>query len=418
MFALVDADSFYCSAEQVFRPDWRGRGIICLSNNDGCIVSANKQAKAAGIPKFAPYFQVKELCKKHGIIVCSSNYELYADLSSKMMNIIGRFAPEQYVYSIDETFLSFKNCSQVITDLESHGRLIRRTVWKEAKLPVCVGLGPTLSLAKIANRAAKKLPEFRGVCVIDNDQVRIQILKQIDVEDVWGIGRKLSVKLRLMNIKTAYDLSNMAAGLARKTFSIEVERTVRELNGQVCKMWDQVKADKQQIFSTRSVGERITAFDQLQQALSKHIGIAAAKARKQGSVCKTILIFAASSPHDAMPMSFKSVVHLPCPTNNTIDLSKAVSKAAKALFREGVRYYKIGVGLLNLSSEMNSQLDLFNAPTADPALMNVLDRLNGKYGRDTLFLAAQGTEQKWAMRREFLTPQYSTKWHCLPRIKC
>jgi DNA polymerase V len=335
-----------------------------------------------------------------------------------MMNIIGRFAPEQYVYSIDETFLSFKNCSQVITDLESHGRLIQRTVWKEAKLPVCVGLGPTLTLAKIANRAAKKLPEFRGVCVIDNDQVRIQILKQIDVEDVWGIGRRLSVKLRLMNIKTAYDLSNMAAGLARKTFSIEVERTVRELNGQVCKMWDQVKADKKQIFSTRSVGERITEFEQLKQALSKHVCIAAAKARRQGSVCKTVLIFATNSPHDERPSGFKSVIHLPYPTNSTVELSQAVSQSASTLFREGVRYYKIGVGLLDLTSEKNCQLDLFNASKANPALMNILDQLNEKYGRNTLFLAAQGTEQKWDMRREFLTPQYSTKWHSLPRIKC
>ena len=418
MFALVDADSFYCSSEQVFRPDWRGRPVIVLSNNDGCIVAANKQAKAVGIQKFSPYFQVKNLCQRHGVIVCSSNYELYADLSTKMMNIIGRFAPEQYIYSVDETFLSLKNCTQVIGDYHGYGQTIRQAVWREARLPVCVGFGPTLTLAKIANRAAKKLPEYRGVCAIENEQIRKDILRQIAVDDVWGIGRRIGAKLQIMNIKTAFDLSNMPAGLARKTFSIEVERTVRELNGQACKVWDQVRADKRQIFSTRSVGERITDFDELQQALSKHVGIAAAKARKQGSVCGTVLLFAGNSPHDQHPLCLKSIAHLPYPTNSTIELTQAVTKASISLFREGVRYYKIGIGLLDLTSEKHCQYDLFNQPTTAPELMNVLDELNAKYGRDTLFLAAQGIDQKWAMRREFLTPQYSTRWQCLPRIKC
>ncbi len=236
MYALVDANSFYCSAEQVFRPDWRGKPIVVLSNNDGCIVAANRQAKELGIPKFAPYFQLKEQCQKLGVIACSSNYELYADLSTKMMNIIGRFAPEQHVYSIDEIFLSFKHCPS-IKSLYERGLLIRRAVWKEARLPVCVGIGATLTLAKLANHAAKKLPGYNGVCVIDNEPDRIAILKSVEVGEVWGIGRRISKKLALMEINTAYDLASMPAGLARKQFSIEIERTVRELNGQACKQW-------------------------------------------------------------------------------------------------------------------------------------------------------------------------------------
>jgi DNA polymerase V len=418
MFALVDANSFYCSAEQVFRPDWRGKPIIVLSNNDGCIVAANRQAKELGIPKFSPYFKVKNLCIKHGVIACSSNYELYADLSSKMMSVIGRFAPEQHVYSIDESFLSFARSYPAIKCLQAQGQLIRRTVWKEVRLPVCVGIAATLTLAKIANHAAKKIEGYRGVCVIDSDQERIAILKLLSAGDVWGIGRQIGKKLELMNIKTAFDLANMPAGIARKQFSIEIERTVRELNGQVCKVWDEARADKKQIFSTRSVGDRITDFNYLLQALSKHVGIAASKARAQASSCKTMLLFASNSPFDEQPRSFKTIVHFASPTNCSAEITEAMTQAAPQLFREGVRYYKIGVGLIDLASDRHRQLDLFNASNANPVLMHTLDGLNQRYGRDTLFLAAQGIEQKWAMRRDLLTPQYTTDWASLPRVKC
>ncbi|WP_445772907.1 Y-family DNA polymerase [Shewanella sp.] len=418
MFALVDANSFYCSAEQVFRPDWRGKPIIVLSNNDGCIVAANRQAKEAGIPKFAPYFQVRDLCNKLGVIACSSNYELYADLSSKMMEIIGRFGPEQHVYSIDESFLSFKHCSPAIKNLNTQGHMIRRAVWKEARLPVCVGIGATLTLAKAANHAAKKLPGYNGVCLIESDTERVGILKQMPVGDVWGIGRRISKKLECMNVRTAFELAQVPPGIARKQFSIEIERTVRELDGQECKQWDEAKADKQQIFSTRSVGERIIDFDSMLQALSKHVAIAANKARAQGSSCKSMLLFASNSPYDEQPASFKSIIHFPCPTNCTIEMTHAMTVAASKLFKAGVKYYKIGVGLINLSSDKYQQFDLFNTPKADNALMKTLDGINLRYGRDTLFLAAQGIEQKWSMRRELLTPQYTTKWDSLPKIKC
>ena len=418
MFALVDANSFYCSAEQVFRPDWRGKPIIVLSNNDGCVVAANRQAKTAGVPKFVPYFQVKDLCRKKGVIALSSNYELYSDLSAKMMQVIGRFAPEQHIYSIDESFLSFANCYPAIPCLSAQGQAIRRAVWKELRLPVCVGIAPTLTLSKIANHAAKKIQGYNGVCVIDSDAKRHVILQQIEVGDVWGIGRRLSKKLILMNIRTAFDLAKMPAGLARKQFSIEVERTVRELNGQICKTWDEARADKKQIFSTRSVGERITDIDALHQALCKHAGIAAVKARNQGSSCKSMLVFASNSPFDERPQSFKAVVHFPCPTDDITEISAAISKIIPQLFYPGVRYYKIGVGFIELAVTRHAQLDLFNSPKSNPELMQIYDGINQRYGTDTLFLAAQGMEQKWSMRRDLLTPQYTTKWDHVPQIKC
>ena len=418
MFALVDANSFYCSAEQVFRPDWRGRPLIVLSNNDGCIVAANRQAKEAGVPKFTPYFKIKRLCEQKGVIALSSNYELYADLSAKMMEVIGRFAPEQHIYSIDESFLSFHRCFPAIPDLRAHGAALRRAVWKECRLPVCVGIGSTLTLAKVANHAAKKIEGYQGVCLINSEADRIAILKQLDVGDVWGIGRKLSQKLAFLGIHSAYDLARYPPALARKEFNVEVERTVRELNGQASKGWDVARADKKQIFSTRSVGTRITELGTLQQALSKHAGIAALKARQQRSLCKVMLCFASNSPFDEKPLSFRSVHNFPYPTADTHQLVKAASDAAVSLFKEPVRYYKIGVGLIDLVNGQHQQYDLFNPEPNNQPLMNVFDALNQRYGRDTVFVAAQGIEQKWSMRREMLSPQYTTRWKDVPRVKC
>ncbi len=418
MFALVDANSFYCSAEQVFRPDWRGRPIIVLSNNDGCIVAANRQAKAAGIEKFKPYFQVKPLCDQKGVIALSSNYELYADLSEKMMRVIGRFAPEQYVYSIDETFLSFERCREVISDFRSHGMSIRRAVWKECRLPVCVGLGPTLTLAKLANHAAKKMPEYRGVCVIDSEAERLKILSRTHVSDVWGIGRKITAHLKLMGIETAYQLANRPAALMRKSFNVEVERTVRELNGQKCKGWDSARADKMQIFSTRSAGQRITDVESLRQALCQHADIASRKARKQNSLCGVMMAFASNSPFDEQPVGFRATHRFAYPTSDVTQITAAASKLADQLFHDGVRFYKFGVGLLDLSDGAHEQQDLFNPTPNNPKLMGVFDLLNHRYGVGAVFLAAQGIDKKWEMRREMLTPQYTTRWQDIPKIKC
>ncbi|EJG1787375.1 Y-family DNA polymerase [Vibrio parahaemolyticus] len=419
MFALVDANSFYCSAEQVFRPEWRGKPIVVLSNNDGCVVAANRQAKAAGVPKFEPYFKIKSLCEQRGVIALSSNYELYADLSAKMMNVIGRFAPDQHIYSIDESFLSFERTSKAIPCLKEHGAKIRRAVWKECRLPVCVGFGETLTLAKVANHAAKKIPGYRGVCVIDSEQERIEVLSHLEVSDVWGIGRKISQRLKFMGINTALQLANYPPALIRKEFSVEVERTVRELNGQQCKSWDSARVDKRQIFSTRSAGQRITDLESLTQALCQHANIASMKARKQQSLCRVMMCFASTSPFDEGNQVTRRAVHrFAYPTSDVTQITRIASSLANQLYQEGVRFYKIGVGLLDLTDGRNEQQDLFNQNPNNPKLMGVYDALNHRYGVDTLFLGAQGIEKKWAMRRDMLTPRYTTNWHDLPRIRC
>ncbi|MBS9993458.1 MULTISPECIES: Y-family DNA polymerase [Vibrio] len=418
MYALVDANSFYCSAEQVFRPDWRGKPVVVLSNNDGCVVAANRQAKEVGIEKFKPFFQVKALCEQKGVIALSSNYELYADLSSKMMQVIGRFAPEQHIYSIDESFLSFERCYPAIPCLKTHGMKLRRAVWRECRLPVCVGFGSTLTLAKLANHAAKKTLRYGGVCVLDNEQERKSVLSQVSTGDVWGVGKKIQARLKFMGINTALELADYPPALARKEFNVEVERTIRELNGQPCKAWDQSRADKKQIYSTRSAGQRITDLDSLRQALAKHANISSSKARQQNSLCKVMLCFANSSPFDEKAVTRRAVHRFAYPTSDVTQVTKAATSLAQELFCEGVRFYKIGVGLLDLTDGKHEQSDLFNAMPNDPKLMTVYDSLNQRYGSETLFLGAQGIAQKWDMRREMLTPHYTTKWKDLPVIKC
>ncbi|EJL6366588.1 Y-family DNA polymerase [Vibrio cholerae] len=418
MFALVDANSFYCSAEQVFRPDWRGKPMIVLSNNDGCIVAANRQAKEAGIEKFKPYFQVKALCEQKGVIALSSNYELYADLSAKMMQVIGRFAPEQHIYSIDESFLSFEHSFPAIRSLKEHGMKLRRAVWRECRLPVCVGFGQTLTLAKVANHAAKKIEGYNGVCVLDSERERKAVLGQLHVSEVWGIGRKLTHRLEMMGINTALKLANYPPALIRKEFNVEVERTVRELNGQKCKGWDAARAGKKQIFSTRSAGQRITDLESLQQALCKHANIASFKARKQKSLCRVMLCFANSSPFDSLPVARRAVHRFAYPTADVTHITQAASRLAEQLFQQDVRFYKIGVGLIDLVDGQHEQPDLFNLTPNNPKLMSVYDTLNNRFGSDAIFLAAQGITQKWAMRREMLSPQYTTRWQDLPKIKC
>ncbi|GAL03393.1 error-prone, lesion bypass DNA polymerase V [Photobacterium aphoticum] len=418
MFALVDANAFYCSAEQVFRPDWRGKPVIVLSNNDGCVVAANRQAKEAGVKKFKPYFEMRRLCEQKGVIACSSNYELYGDLSAKMMEVIGRFAPDQYVYSIDESFLSFQRCQQAIPDLAAHAHALRKAVWKECRLPVCVGMGSTLTLAKVANHAAKHISQYQGVCVLRQESERRAVLATMTAQDVWGIGARTAKRLRIMGIETALQLADLPPGLARKDFNVEIERTVRELNGEICKGWDEARADKQQIFSTRSVGERIVSEEALSQALCRQANIAAAKLRQQGSLCQVMMVFASNSPFDEKPVSRRFQYRFAYPTDDTCVMMQVIARAMADLFVPGVRFYKLGVGLIDLVDGQHAQFDLFDPQANNPALMQAFDGLNTKYGTGTVFVAAQGIAPKWAMRRDRLTPQYTTRWRDIPTIRC
>jgi len=418
MYALVDAVSFYASAEKVFDPSIRNKPVVVLTNNDGCICAVCPIARRLGIPKFKPYFQVKSLLDKHGVVVRSSNYELYADLSDRMMNVISRFCDNQYIYSIDESFLYFDNYHSTIKDWHEYAHKIRRAVWKETKLPVGVGFGSTPTLSKAANHAAKKLSGFNGVAVIENNKSSNEVLTRMDVAEVWGIGSKIAKKLKFLGINNAAQLSRQDPKQIRKQFSVVMERTVNELNGISCLSWDEVKSPKKEIFSTRSFGQRITSKDELRAALVSHVSIVSKKLRRQSSLVKKLMVFASSSPHDELYYKQTIVYPFIMATDNSCEMAQAINYTIDSIYHEGVRFYRCGVGAIELVSKEFIQTDLFMPDHINTNLMKCLDNINHKYGDGTLKIATEGRDNKWKMRREFLSPQYTSQWRDIPKIQC
>jgi DNA polymerase V len=418
MYALVDAVSFYASAEKVFDPSIRNKPVVVLTNNDGCICAVCPIAKRLGIPKFTPYFQIKAFLEKHNVVVRSSNYELYADLSDQMMNVMSRFCDNQYIYSIDESFLYFENYTNIIKNWHEYGHQIRRAIWKETKLPVGVGFGETVTLSKAANHAAKKLSGFNGVAVIDSKATRKEILNRMDVEDVWGVGRKIATRLKLQSINNAAQLSIQNPKQIRKQFSVVTEKTVNELNGIACFSWDEVQSPKQEIFSTRSFGQRITTKHELRAALVTHAATVGRKVRKQFSLIKKLMIFASNSPHDPLYCKQAIVYSFIIATDNTCEMAKAVDRVIDSIYREGVQFYRCGVGATELKSRAFIQPDLFMPDHTNNKLMSCLDNVNHRYGDTTLKIATEGHHEKWTMRRNFLSPQFTSQWRDIPKIHC
>jgi DNA polymerase V len=418
MYALVDAVSFYASAEKVFDPSIRNKPVVVLTNNDGCICAVCPIARRLGIPKFEPYFKVKWLLQRHGVVVRSSNYELYADLSERMMNVISRFCDDQYVYSIDESFLLFKNYDNLIKDWHQYGHEIRRAIWKETKLPVGVGFGSTPTLAKAANHAAKKLAGYNGVAVINDDRSRKEILEKMSLTDVWGIGSKLGKRLNILGIKTAWELANQSPKAMRSQFSVVVERTINELNDVTCMSWDEVRQDKKEIFSTRSFGQRVTEYNSLKAAITSHGCIVARKVRKQRSLIKRLLVFASSSPHDEHYYKKSLIYEFPVATDNTLQIAAGISFVFDNIFINGVNFYRCGVGAIELENSQFQQHDMFNSSVNNPELMQCYDDINNRYGNGMVEVAAAGQMKKWEMRRSFLSPRYTSKWADIPKIIC
>lgn len=295
MFALIDCNSFYASCEQVFRPDLRGKPVVVLSNNDGFVVARSKEAKALGIPDLEPYFKVEHLLKKHGVTVFSSNYPLYGDLSSRVMQTLKQFSPEIEVYSIDEMFLRPAN---IFENLKDYGHLMRNAVWKQVRIPVGVGMAPTKTLAKLANRAAKKINALNYVCVLEREDQREWLLRKVPVKDIWGIGSRISARLNLMGIYTGWDLANADTKNLRRHFSVCLERTVEELNCISCLDLEELPPTKKQIYCTRSFGEKATELEPILQATSLYATRAAEKLRKQNHFVKTLHVILQTSPFD------------------------------------------------------------------------------------------------------------------------
>ena len=413
MIALIDANSFFASCEQVYRPDLRGKPVVVLSNNDGCVIARNAEAKLLGIPMGEPYFRCRDFLRVRGVAVFSSNYGLYADISNRVMQTIATFAPALEVYSIDECFVDAGGFS----GLEALGREWRQVIRRWTGITCGIGFGPSKTLAKLANHAAKQYPKTGGVVDLSDPVRQRRLLAITPVEDVWGIGRRLGQHLRALGIQTALQLADSHPGWIRQRFNVVLARTVAELNGQSCLQLEEVRPPKQQIISSRSFSSAITDPEALCEAVAEYTARAAEKLRQEKQECRMVTVFARSAHYGQRPYSAQRTVALAASTADTRDLLRAVRPAALEIFRAGVKFAKAGV-LLSEFSRGERQPPLFAVPGIrnDHRLMQVIDALNQRKRHD-VFLAAQGIGQPWAMRRDMLSPAYTTRWEDLPRCQ-
>lgn len=411
VFALVDGNSFYASCEKAFRPDISHRPVVVLSNNDGCVVARSAEAKALGVPMGAPLFQIQNAVRKHGILVFSSNYELYADMSARMMAAIASLTPRIEVYSIDECFADLTG----IAELQQLGMLIRRRVYKWARITTCVGIAHSKVLAKLANHIAKKQPEWCGVCnLVDiTPEKRDALLADIPVNNVWGIGRKLTAHLQGMGIHTALELRDANQGTIRKKFGVVVERICRELAGHSCLELSEVTEPKQQIIRSRSFGKLVTDKISLQAAVTTHISSALEALREQHSVASIISVFLDTNPYRQQDVQFHASqsTALAFPSSDTIEFNRVAMTLLNQLYKPGYLYKKAGVMIAGIESATGRQVDLF-APQPVPErekLMQTMDVLNNKFGRGTVQLASATINEDWRMSRQNLSPCYTTR---------
>ena len=414
--ALVDCNNFYVSCERVFRPDLKRVPMVVLSNNDGCVVSRSNEAKALGIRMGQPWFECKALAEAHGILAMSSNYALYADLSNRVMNILSHFAPRHEVYSIDECFMDLTGMPK----LRDVSYTMRERVTKWSGIPVCVGIGPTKTLAKLANHVAKKHPRSRGVFnynALTEDQ-KARLLQRIPVEEVWGVGRKLTQKLAMHGVRTAYDLRHAHVPTLRAEFGVVMEKIQRELQEVACIDLQEIQPDRQQIISSRSFGSMVTELPVLQDALSTFVANACAKLRAQDSHAAVIQVFLQTNRfRKDLPQYMPSLaVPLPYPTNDSLEVNRWASYLCERMFKEGYQYKKAGIMLSEISPLTHRQGDLLEPETKSNAdLMRALDSLNMRYGRGTVKVSTQGVYQAWQMRQERMSPSYTTNWAELPQ---
>lgn len=420
MFALVDVNSFYTSCETVFRPDLQGKPIVVVSNNDGCIISRSTEAKSLGIKMGEPFFKIKKNTYSSKVYVFSSNYALYADLSERVMQTLTEMSPSVEIYSIDEAFVNVSGFVNYMP-LNFFGHEIRNRVLKNTGLTVGVGIAQTKTLAKLANHAAKKWRGTGGVVDLSNIDRQRRLLALIPVEDVWGIGRRISKKLNLMGVNTALDLAESSLWVIRKHFNVVLERIVRELRGEQCLELEEFSPTKQQIICSRSFGNRITQYSDMHQAICAYAERASEKLRSEHQFCRFVSVFLRTSPHADNEIYYgnQASMKLLTPSNDTRDIINSATNSLKRIWIDGHRYMKAGVMLADFFSNGVAQLNLFddNAPRKNSAaLMEAIDNFNNS-GKGKIWFAGQGIEKTWAMKREMLSPAYTTRYSDLPVAK-
>ena len=419
MYALVDCNNFYASCERVFNPNLQGKPVAILSNNDGCVISMSDEAKAIELPFGAPIFKWEGFCKANNIQVLSSNYPLYGDMSSRVMEILKQFTPDVEIYSIDEAFLQFRGFENY--NFNDYGIQIRQRVLKWTGIPVCVGVAPTKALSKVANKIARKFPdETKGVYIINSEESRIKALKWIKIDAVWGIGHRLAKRLKAKGCTTAYDFTQLSDDWVRKTFSITEWKLKKDLEGNAKILLDEPK-NKRAIATTRSFDYTYDDINYIKERISTFATRCAEKLRKQKSSCHVIIVTLSSDRHkkDLDQHRASRYISLPYPTDSSLIISSEAVKAVTTIFKSGIKYKRAGVIVAGIVPKDNYQLDMFahENPKHKP-LMSAIDHINKKYRADKIKLGSQDLERTWKMRQERLSPRYTTNINDIIKVKC
>jgi|SRR5690554_55705 len=417
MYALVDCNNFYASCERVFKPQLRNVPIVVLSNNDGCVIARSNEAKKLGIPMGAPAFEYRKVFKESNIQVFSSNYALYGDMSNRVTTILKRYSPDIEIYSIDESFLKFTGFENY--NLTEYCLKIRTELLQNTLIPTCIGIAPTKALAKVANRIAKKFPELNGVYAIDTDEKRIKALKWLNIEDVWGIGRQFAKKLKAKGVNKAYQFTQLPDEYVRKEFSVVGLRLKKELEGISVLNLEEV-ATKKNIATTRSFDTTYSEKSYLEERITTFAITCAEKLRNQKSTCSIVTVFICTNRfNEKHEQYYKSInVTIPFTTNSSIELAKYAKKGLDIIFKKGYYYKKAGVIVSGIAPENKKQFNLFeDEPVHHRKVMNVMDKLNFKYGTKKIKLGSQALDKTWKMRQDQLSPNYTTNWNDILEIE-
>ena len=421
--ALIDCNNFYVSCERVFNPALKRKPIIVLSNNDGCVIARSQEVKDLGIKMGVPWFKVQNLARHHKIIVFSSNYTLYADMSNRVMKIISEFAPNQEVYSIDECFLDLTGFKHL--GLADYGQRIRSTINRLVGLPVCVGVGASKTLAKLANHIAKKCSVFDGVCNLSEitQDTLDSLFSKIKVGEVWGVGRCIEKKLAKLGVNTVFDLKQSSPQALRKQFSVLMERTIRELNGESCIPLEEIAPLKKQLVCSRGFGIPVSSLSELSEAVITYTTRVAEKLRRQRSVAAMVYIFIQTDPFKKKDRQYNSgrLIHLTNPTDDTRILINAVLTGLKSIYKSGFAYKKAGVlldDLLPFNQHQKSLFDDKEAQAHSEFLMQAIDGINNTMGSGTIKFLGEGLEKQWRAKAEKKTRCYTTRIDEIPVAYC
>lgn len=417
-YALIDCNSFYCSCERLFRPELRTVPVVVLSNNDGCVIARTPEAKAFGIKMGDPYFKIRDSLRANGVVAFSSNYELYGDISTRVQQTIESMVPRVEVYSIDESFADLTGLPEPLGDF---ARSIQARVKQWTGMPVGIGIGHTKTLAKAAQHASKLYKDRTGGVVdLRADHAVEWLLKRMPTQEVWGVGRRISAHLESEGITNAWQLANTNAKTIRQRYGVVLERTVRELTGEPCIELQEAEPDRQAICTSRMFGERVTTIEAMREAVATYMHRATQKLRKQSSLTAVFRLAIRTSPFGDGPKYANSVTcHPPYPTDDVLLLTNAAMEGLAVIWRDGFRYSKAEILLMDLRKRGEFTGDLFaqSQPARTDELMTVLDRINGKFGKNTLHSARMPVNAAWGMKREMMSRSYTTSINQLMRFQ-